>query len=44
MRRCRLCGRANGEGEFLGVYCARCDKIAGDAWAGLALELKETAA
>ena len=37
MRRCRVCGRAND--ELLGVYCARCDEIAGDVWAGLAAEL-----
>ena len=37
MGRCRLCGAVE-EVEFLGVYCGRCDKIAGDGWAGLALE------
>ena len=40
MRRCRLCGTA--EDELLGGYCGRCDKIVGDVWAGLALELRET--
>ena len=38
MRRCRLCGAAEGY-ELLGVYCGRCDKIAGDVWLGLAAEL-----
>ena len=38
MGRCRLCGRASEPDGCLGVYCARCDKIAGDVWAGLAAE------
>ena len=41
MRRCVGCGAIE-KAEFLGMYCGRCDKIAGDVWAGLALELKET--
>jgi hypothetical protein len=41
MRRCRLCGTAE-DTELLGGYCGRCEKIVGDVWAGLALELNGT--
>jgi len=41
MRRCRLCGTAEDD-ELLGACCGRCDKMVGDVWTGLALELKET--
>jgi hypothetical protein len=42
MRKCRLCGVAEDD-ELLGGCCGRCDEIAGDAWAGLALGLKQAA-
>jgi len=37
MRRCRWCGAVE-EAEFRGSYCGRCEKIAGDVWAELALQ------
>jgi hypothetical protein len=39
MRRCVACGAIE-NAELLGVYCDRCEKIAGDVWAGLAAELR----
>ena len=40
MRECKLCGEETS--ELLGLYCGRCDKIAGDVNTDLAAEFGPT--
>ena len=39
MSECKLCGKETS--ELLGLYCSRCDKMVGDANAGLAAEFEQ---
>ena len=39
MKQCERCSRLRAEDEFIGGYCGRCDKVAGDVQAEFSAEL-----